>query len=204
MHLRNTLAGLVLLALPVLLVGSRADADGILKRIHHHAQDKSPAEQTVVRLPAQEIRVETTKPRVVVTQGSSVRLRGVPAQGFTATPFVATIVNPGALQFGGVSSFSFGGGSSSMDIAHAIERQAAEISAARAHRQAIQNAEDAALQRLQGHISKLSTGAAESKTPASDVAQLKKAIEDMSNRLTAIEKLLIIHDDILKKEKTGR
>ncbi len=205
MRFKHTLAVGVVLALPVLVLGTRLEADGILKR-HHHA-DSSAAEQSVVRLPAQEIRIETTKPRVIVNQGSSARLRGFlpPGQAFVAAPMVGTIVAPGALHFGGTSAFTFGSTSSAsnstMDLAHAIERHAAEISASRAHRLAIQSAEDAALQRLSGHISRLTTGpAADTKASTSDTAQLKKAVEDLSNRISAIEKLLIIHDDILKKQ----
>lgn len=198
MRCKYTLALGVVFALPIVLLGTRADADGLLKR-HHHQQDNGAADQTVVRLPAQEIRVETTRPRVTVHQSvAPARFRGYyPAgQPFMAAPFVATIVAPGALQFGGATT----AGSSTMDLAHALERQAADIAAARAHRQAIQAAEEAALQRAQAQIAKLSAGAADVKTTTTDSAQLKKAIEDLSGRLSAIEKLLIIHDDMLKKQ----
>jgi hypothetical protein len=118
-------------------------------------------------------------------------------QGFVAAPMVATILAPGSFQFG---SSAPPPSSATMDLAHALERQTAEISAARAHRLAIQAAEDAALLRVRQQVANMSVGPADVKASTSDAAQLAKAIEDLSNRVTAMEKLLIIHDDLIRKK----
>lgn len=202
MHFKHFLATGIALALPALFLARLEANDGILRRIHHHHSHASDENTSVVRLPAQNIRIETTKPRVVVNEISAPhRGRGFfSPNAVVAAPIVGTFLAPGTLTFG-AGNFAFGqpsGGSSSLDLTHALERQLLEISKAKASRLAEMNLEDQALQRLQGQVSKLTVGPAEVKT--SDAAQLKKAVEDLSQRISAIEKLLIIHDNILKEK----
>src|SRR5437667_189651 len=80
MRFTYILAAGLLLAAPIWLTGMRAEAEGPLK---HHLHGDCPTEKSVVRLPGQEIRIETTKPRVIVHQAPSVsRARGL----FLASP----------------------------------------------------------------------------------------------------------------------
>ena len=192
MRIQHMLAFGLVLSLPILCAQVRVEADGPLKR---HHQGNCPAEQnSVIRLPAQTIRIETTKPRVVVNEISSPsRLRGYfpghTAMPFTSGPFVATILSPGALQSG------TGTGSSALDAVHALERQALEFSRHKAAMQAEMSHVDKAQQRIVGN---LTSGA---QPVVSDAAQLKTAIENLSKRVSDIERLLIIHDNLLKEKE---
>lgn len=193
MRIRQTLAVGVILTLPLLSIHTGLRADGPFKR-HHHG-DCPTDQSSTVRLPAQTIRIETTKPRVVVSEGpASSRVRGfLPASQTYQGPFIATILSPGAFN----SNASTSGGSSSLDLTHALERHAMEIAKARAMRAAEMNAENEAMERIQRNVASFTKGAAENRT--SESAQVRKAIEELSQRITAIEKLLIIHDDRLKQ-----
>src|SRR5688500_7182261 len=88
----------LLLSLPILSAQGRLEADGLLKfhRHHHHDHGNASADtSTTVRLPAQNIRIETASPRVIVNELSHHRhhrARGVLAAPMMQAPFVATFL----------------------------------------------------------------------------------------------------------------
>jgi hypothetical protein len=198
MRFKQMLAAGLVLALPVLITSMRVEADDLFPRLHHHRD--CAADQTVVKLPAQEIRVETMRPRVVVNEvAPSHRMRGFFPQGQAVMPMVPMMhgplvatVMPMTLHSGamlGVSNPQCSTGSSMLEHAQALERQAAALSQARAARQAEDDVAAQALLRIQGHLNKLAQPAPTVKTSDTDIA----------TRLDRIEKLLITHDNILQK-----
>ena len=85
--------------------------DGILARLHRHGHGDCEANASVVHLPAQQIRIETSRPRVIVNEFSGTpRGRGYfPGHAFAPLaggPFVATFVphNFGVTTFGSSGS----------------------------------------------------------------------------------------------------
>lgn len=182
--------GLVL-ALPI-----ACSADGvILKRIHAHGGD-CQADKQIVRVPAQDIHIVTARPRVVVGE-SAVRTRGfyhAPLFAPVASgPFVATFM---PANFGGPQTTV---GNSALDAAHALERHHLEFARQKASLQAEMDHVDKAFRRIQVGVTSSGQGGGS----MSDAAQLQKALEDLTRRVSDIERLLIIHDNILK-EKTEK
>ena len=192
MRFRHTVAFGLVLALPILCLQFRAESsDGILNRLHHH-NDCGDAKQTVVQLPAQEIRVETTAPRVTV--GHS-RVRGfiptAPAfMPIVGGPFVATVLPMNGLSVGGG-----GTGSAMLDSIHAMEAQHLQFAKHQAGLQKeIEITNQAALRVSEKLAATLKTSVAGS----IDTTQLDAQLKTISGRLDAIERLLVIHDNILK------
>ncbi len=196
----------MLLSLPILVLGLRSEAnDGILKRLLHHGD--SAANATVVKIPAQEIRIETTKPNVIVNNvtGSGNRGGSVPGSGRVTTrgaarggpndgrdgPFIATILT-GHGSFGSPAPSA---GNQAMRAILEMELQAAEVAKHRAAHKAEMEELDRMHQRVRGGLT--GGGAA----PSADVTELKASIDSLNKRLSDIERLLIIHDNILKDLK---
>ena len=200
MRLKHTLALGFVLAVPVFLNPWRLDAsDGILSRLHHHGD--CDAKQTVVRLPAQEIRVETTRPNIVVNERSSHgsgRVRGfMPhAPAFMPTvsgPFVATFLPMhGGLTFGGGGN----AGSPALDALHALEHQHLQFAK---HQAGLKTEMEITNQAALRVSEKLSSTLKSSGGSTADTSDLQSKLADINRRLDGIERLLIIHDDLLKK-----
>lgn len=207
MRFKQALATGVLLMLPALIAGRLGANDGILRRIHRHGD--CPANQSVVRLPAQEIRIETTRPRVIVNEGVPGRTRGNFGGGHGFAPFAqgpvfATFlpVTP-QLTGGGGFGFSGSGAPSSAHNAiramHELELQAGEVNRMRAAHKADMDHLDRIQQRVQaGLAATFPTPNGNGATSGSDVAQIKASIDALTKRVSDIEKLLIIHDNILQ------
>ena len=172
--------------------------DGILARIHRHGD--CDAKPSVVRLPAQEIRIETTKPRVIVNEFSAPprgRAFFPAAHGFmpfASGPFVATFVpmtTTGGTPFGSPTSHS------ALRSLHEMEIHAGEVAKMRA----AHKAEMEHLDRVHQRVFSGMASSFQASGSASDLAQLKKSVDDLANRVNNIEKLLIIHDNLLKEGK---
>jgi hypothetical protein len=180
----------LLLALPVFFIQFRVESnDGILSRLHYHADCE--AKQTVVRLPAQEIRIDAPAPRVTV---GSHRTRGFMPTGpafmpVVGGPFVATIlplstVTPTAP------------GNPALRALHDLEAQAGDAAAAVAAHKAHMDHLNAVHKRIQANLS-TTFGASTSET------SLQKSLDDLTKRVSDIERLLIVHDNILKEKFGG-
>src|SRR5437773_2567993 len=77
MRFKLTVARGLIFALAATIPAAQASADGLNLGSffsHFHHQNYCDAKQSVVRLPAQEIRIETAAPRVIV--GSATRVHG--------------------------------------------------------------------------------------------------------------------------------
>jgi hypothetical protein len=188
-----------LLTMPLFVLGLRSDASGGL--FSRHCRD-CDAQHETIRLPAQQIHVEVARPQVVVQQtavASRLHHRGLvamPATPFLAAPFVAQPI---------VASFylppqetRISTGSQALRAAHDLEAQALEVARLRAAHEVEVAHLNMVHQRIMANFSK---------TPApvtGDLNQLKTEIEKLSQRISDIERLLIIHDNILnKKGKDG-
>jgi len=185
----------LMLTLP-LATGARLDADGLLKRHLHHGDDD---QSTTVRLPAQNIRVETASPRVVVSQHAGhFRGRGVSyGPAFVPTgsgPFVATFL-PMTVQPGVVQSHA---SSSALDAVHALERQHLEVVRQKAALAAEMNLLDRTAQRVSANITASSSASFTGQAASMD--EVRKALEDLSRRISDVERLLIVHDNLLKNQ----
>src|ERR1700686_5391160 len=171
---RNHLWALgLVLALPILCLDVRTEAEGIiLKRIHQHGD--CPADKQVIRIPAQEIQIITAQPRVVVGS-SSMRMRGYfPAgQAFAPVgqgPFVATFVPMTGTTFGCSQPAA---GSSALNAVHALARQHLEFDRQKASRQGEMDHVDKAFKRVQSGLP--------APAPApSDPTQLQKSLDDLT------------------------
>lgn len=196
MRPKHILAAGLLFGLPF-AAGPRLEADGLLKRhLHHGDADQS----TTVRLPAQNIRIETTSPRVFVNQSAGHhRARGFVSAGpaflpVSNAPFVATFlpmtVNPGGAQ--NLAS------SNALDAVHALERQHLEVARQKAALAAEMNLLDRTAQRVHSNITASGSASFTGQSTSSD--DVRKAIEDLSKRISDVERLLIVHDNILKSQ----
>lgn len=178
-----------------LIAGSRGEASGGLFSRHCH-HDHCDAQQSTVRLPAQQIRIETAAPRVVVQETRHHRHNfgvgvGVPFVPVVGQPIVATFFTPQVQA--PVSS-----GSPALKAAHDLEMQALEVARLRAAHQA----EVAAINDVHGRIMQsMSRTVQGSQTTTTDLSKLTAEIEKLTNRVSDIEKLLIIHDNLLKEIK---
>jgi hypothetical protein len=201
--MRSTyVSAVALLTLAFLLSAFRVEAQGLLHR-HGHG-DCDNAQQTTVTLPAQQIRIQTARPQVIVNDvsggGHHLRARGYfPTAGMMPmvnSPFVATFAtgmtfHPATVGFGAPT-----GGSTALDAIHALERQHLEFVKHKAALKAEMEHTDKAIQRVQGSIS-----ASLQSSGSSDLSEVNANLQKLSNRLDAIEKLLIIHDNLLKEKK---
>lgn len=207
MRFKHMLAAGLMLTLPLLLTGTRVEADGpLLSKLHHHGDCK--VESSVVRLPAQEIRVETSAPRIVVNEGlrSSARVRGFfPAQPVVGVPMVAAPIVGHFMPVQLHSGVSFGhttqvsAGSSALEAVHALERQHLEFSKHKAALNAEMEHVNKTMQRVQGHLS--TSLQASASGSSADLSTVIDKLGQLSDRMSAVEKLLIIHDHILKEKK---
>src|SRR5439155_27083524 len=140
------------------------------------------------RIPGQEIQIVTARPRVVVGD-ASVRMRGYFPAGHAFMPvghgpFVASFVPmPGT--FGCAPTTA---GSSALDAVHALERHHLEFARQKASLQAEMDHVDRAFRRVQSGVT------ASGPTNVSDAAQLQKTLDELTRRVSDIERLLIIHD----------
>jgi hypothetical protein len=207
MRFKHTLTVGLLLAVPGLVVEPRVAAGWPL------CGSKDCASQdTTVRLPAQEIRIETTRPRVIVNEGPALgRSRsfavGVP-MGYGAPfmpmmsgqPFVASIYVPATSGFGSGPTAS----SSTLRALHELENQTLEV----ARQKAILKAETDHINMVHKRItSALSATLQSSDGGTADTTQLQKSIDDLSKRISDVERLLLIHDNAIKnvqKNQTGK
>ncbi|MBI1831700.1 MAG: hypothetical protein HYR84_09645 [Planctomycetes bacterium] len=186
------------MALGVVLAPNNASAQGgILARIHHH--QNCPTESQTVRIPGREIHIVTARPRVIVSDASP-RVRGYfPAGvvGYGHGPFVATFVpmhTGTAFGFGAVQPSA---GSNALRALHEMEIQAGEVAKLRAAHKAEMEHLEAVHKRVQAGVTASFGGGSSS----SDAAQIKSVLDDLSKRVSDIERLLIIHDNILKEGK---
>ena len=202
MHLKLTSGFGLAVALTIWASNSStAVGDGIFPfHLHqgHGQQGDCEAKQTVVRLPAQEIRVETAAPRVVVGAAAvgHHRVRGyaplaagfVPFAPVAAGPFVATFVPAGGLTFGAPQV-----GSPALDAIHTLERQHLEFVKHKAALKAEMDHVEAAYKRVHAGLA----------APVGDSSSLQKSLDDLTKRVSDIERLLVIHDNVLQ-EKFGK
>jgi hypothetical protein len=193
------------LMVPMLSV-ARIDAEGgILSRLHHRAD--CDAHGSTVRLPAQEIRIETTRPRVIVHE-SSARTRGFfPAAPafvpYGQGPFVATFLpmtGHGASPFCAPTA-DRSSGVHALRALHEMEIQGAEVQRLRAAHQAEMDHLDKVHQRVRAGMAPPST---HSSATSAEIEQLKTAIENLTKKVSDIERLLIIHDNILMKQHPAK
>lgn len=185
--------GLVLGAF-LLLCDMRSDASGGLFSRHHGDCD---ANASTVRLPAQHIRIETSRPRVVVQESSAFRSHHrafVPMVGLMqAQPIVASfLVAPQESR--GFST------SNALQAAHNLELQALEVARVRAAQEAEAAAMNLVHQRIMANFSKPGQVTSPAASTA-ELTQIKTEIEKLAKRIDHIEQLLIIHDEELKKQK---
>jgi hypothetical protein len=186
----------------LLALGWRADAGWFRKCIHGDC-----AQQDVVRLPAQEIRVETTRPRVIVHETAvRERVHGgravAPVVPFMAAPpVVATFYTPVVpipetrFQETRIQETRISEGSAAFRAAQDLELQAMEAAKLRAAQRAELFHTDRLYQRL---ASSLCGPGQEGGGSAADLANLKAAIDQLARRLENVERLVITHDNALK------
>jgi hypothetical protein len=198
----------LLLALPVLCAGLRVDAGGPLCG---HAD--CPSQDTTVRLPAQEIRIETSRPRVVVNEVQTIgraRHGFAYAAGFpmgygpafmpmpAGQPFVASFYVPANTTPDSRGSAASGTVRALQDL----EAQAFEV----ARQKAILKAETDHVNMMHKRISaSLAASLQGADNGPTDTTSLQKSIDDLSKRISDVERLLLIHDNALKdvlKNKT--
>ncbi len=204
MRFRRNLCLGVSLLLVVVAFSLKAEASGGLFSRHHGDCD---ANHSVVRLPAQQIRVETARPRIVV-QESHFASRGRFAFGASGVPFVPTgpivasfLVPPTVNQEARSSA------SNVLRAAQDLEAQAFEVNRLRAAHQAEINALDQVHQRIAGSIQRLSAPPPAASAPpaagatSTEISNLTAEIEKLSKRISDVERLLLIHDDLLEKAK---
>jgi hypothetical protein len=195
MRFKHALAAGLVLSLPLVMAAPALPGEILGRLFHWHAD--CPADQTVVRVPAQEIRVETTRPRVVVNEvAAGPRLRhgavmaGYPMPLMYAQPYVATIYAPMALALPAPPN---NGGA--LRAVHDLEAQALEVAKQRAAYQAEMATLNQVHKRIMANLGASSLAA--DPVPA-DTNQLKTAIDNLTKRVSDVERLLIIHDNAIK------
>jgi hypothetical protein len=184
------LGRLVLLTFACLFgLGGPVRAGDFFRRLCH-----KDCNTEVVNLPAQQVVVETSRPRVIMQE--TVRTHQV---GVAAAPFVATIYAPMAMpvaSFGTVGLANVGGPttldtSTALSSLHNLEQQAVGIAKLRAaHEMELQ-----AAQRVYERIGALSQGLGTSTTKATDIAA---ELQKLTQRVDNLEKLVTIHDQALR------
>jgi hypothetical protein len=195
----------VALAVPVMPV----HADGILDCLHRHDCPSDCPQQTVVRLPSQEIQIQTMRPQVIVNEVAPVRhhraaVAAVPvpmmfaqpvfAQPMVAQPMVATFLTPGVQGVAAPAS-----GNSAFRAYQDLVSQQFEVVSERARMKAQMDFLDATHKQIVQNLN-ASANVGSSGMSSSDVATLQKSIDDLSTRCGNIEKLLQIHDRILQEQ----
>lgn len=189
MRFRLMLSAGVVVALTIGFPALHAHADGpILSRIHaHHAAGPKDITETV-RIPGREIRVVTSRPHVIVSEGGSARMRGFfPATTAVQGPFVATFL---PMTVSGTFGTQVSAGSTALESVHALERQTLEFARQKASLKAEMDHVESAYKRV--HANLTAPGSASE-------SELKKSIDELTKRVSDIERLLIIHDNVLKK-----
>lgn len=187
------------LAIPVVLLHSRVQADGPIANLLHLHHGDCDAKQSVVRLPAQEIRIETTQPRVIVNQGTGYsRMRGgYLAQNNAAFmpmvqgPFVATVLPMTSMTCG-----NSGSGSAALDAIQAMQIHHLNFAKQQA---ALQKEVEITNQLAREAADRLAATLKASSPPSADSASVANQLQCITNRLDSIEKLLKYHDNAIQK-----
>jgi hypothetical protein len=156
---------------------------------------------TTVKLPAQQVVVEAPAPRVIVQPTAPVRAG-------LAAPLVGTVYMPLTTMLPGVTppapprAAEPGIGSALLSV-HAAEAARLEYDKARSAAKAELDAAQRAYDRLQASCDPSPAPAAAASTPDSRLKDLTDKIEKVCDRITAIEKLSLIHDAYLKEQISG-
>lgn len=201
MRFQQRLAVGLALAMPVLFFHAQVQADWPISNLLHHRHGDCDVKQSVVRLPAQEIRIETSQPRVIVNQGAGYsRMRGGYFAGSNAAympvvqgPFFATVLPMQGMTLNGAAPAPVG--SPMLDAIHAMENQHLQFAKSAAGMQKEIELTNQAAQRVSERLAATVKGA---NSGSADPTSVQSQLDTMSKRLDAIERLLIIHDNALK------
>ena len=192
--------GLVVLSLS-LVVTAQAEAGDWFRRGH------GDCNKEVVRLPAQEIRVETSRPRVIVseTRHEHVRVgRALPSVPIAPMgPVVATFFAPVSpvpvTHFSGFErAETYAPDRSAFRAMQDLELQAMEV----ARLQAAHRAEVEAMNRMQQRVASSMTASfagIDHRAPPDQTA-LREEISKLAQRVTNLEKTVLTHDNLLKEK----
>ncbi len=191
-----------LLAMTVLAgLTTQAEASGWLwkPRGHHHGE----VVHDVVRVPGREIVVETERPRVIVSETRERAIRGRAA--LVAPPVVATFFTPVGMPLSPMLSAESrfvetrSTESGALRSMHDLEYTLLEVEKARAAHEA----ERRTLDRKFGELSRSfrsDEASAERSTTSDRLRNIEAELQKLATRLENVEKLTIIHDDLLKSK----
>jgi hypothetical protein len=187
-----------------LLLGlvTRAEAWHIL----HRCRDSACASQTV-QIPAQQVVVETARPRVVVRD-----TRPIYGTALAAPPVVASFFVPMPLQVGTLGVPAPSGAEeresvtldfSGLQAAHDLERSHARVAA-------LQAIHDAQAKQIQAALERVAASTRESAQPAAArpalstqcCDELKTQLQNLSRRVEALEQQVNYHDRAIRKDPT--
>jgi hypothetical protein len=143
----------------------------------------------VVQLPAQNIVVETTRPRIVLQDTAPVGKHGKVAR--VETPFVATILAPVAPM---PPADARAADPTNLALAHQVEYSLMLLHRA----QAAQEAERQATQRALDRVSQAlrDTGV----SPGGDPSSLAAQVKNLNERMDRLEKLVKIQSEVLRQQ----
>ncbi|MBI1916604.1 MAG: hypothetical protein HYS12_17995 [Planctomycetes bacterium] len=153
----------------------------------------------VVKLPAQQVTVEATRPQVTVHERvarySRVAAPVAPVVATVYTPALVSLPVAASLVESSPATFRESTGASLLRAAHEMEFQHMEVEKLRAAHQAEMQATNRVYARLRTSLSQ----AGDTPTPASNDAILAQ-LKDLNDRLTSLEKLVYTHDNFIKKK----
>jgi hypothetical protein len=202
----SRLAVTCLVVLPAAAIPARA---GEFLHNLFHGSKGCCAETQRITLPAQQVEVVAEQPRVVVREMGVRSIHRTAAVG--AVP-VGTVYMPMAFQVPAVSMMgAFNSApvhevtesANPLEVAHRAEVMALRSEQARAELQATVAAHQRVLQRIAAGPAPSPNGSDISSSVEQRLNQLSSDLTQLTNRVSSVERLLIIHDNVLKTKVGG-
>jgi len=154
----------------------------------------------VVKLPPQQIAVESVQPRVVVRES---RLQVAPAFQVAPAPVVATIFTPVTLPLPGALTAAdtrIEEHSAALLATHEAEHHVLAVAKARAAQKMDLEYTNRVHQRMLAALQDVADdSAAKVQVDKTSKAEIQAQLTSIANRITELEKLVILHDEVLKK-----
>jgi hypothetical protein len=187
-----------------LLVGlvPRAGAWDLFHRSHGDCNAQT------VQIPAQQVVVETSRPRVVVQDTRPLRVSAAPAM--VASFFVPMPMNLGAVGLASSSNFeeraSIPLDFSALDAAHELERSQARVTAHLAIQEAQRQHIAGVMERVRASAAAAIPPAAAARTSTSSTCcdDLKTQLDNLNNRVERLELLVLTHDKAMRDPNVKR
>lgn len=167
-------------------------------------QDKKSCDTDRVTLPAQQVEIRTSRPQVTIREVSPARevaARTFKHHGVSAVP-IGTIYLPVALPH--LAAFPAVGAAPCIEAnplseAHAAETAQLHSDHARAKLQATIDAHNRVMSRIAAG-SRVSSSGGDQSDIQKRLEELKGQLTELNTRVTSVEKLLIIHDNIIQEK----